>query len=106
MMPCSYIECTSGLPGRNEPCLLLWPEGRDHSKFKPDQLRFAGIVLCDKCANMSVAEDFISDEGWNQIKVTYHEVGKLQPDRAAVKLAWNPPTNANVPPQLPSHLSS
>lgn len=75
-------------PAAWSPCLLLYVPTSYHC---PEPIHAAlNLGICDECSGESKAEDFISEEGWEQICDSLKAAGKVRPDRKLTKIAWLP----------------
>lgn len=80
---CGKKDCD--YPGFWHPVLLVFPpEG--HGDVP---IRFVlGLTVCKEHKMSAVAEDFISDEGWWQIRKLLRSLKKMLPSRRRTKLDW------------------
>lgn len=76
--------------GTHHPVILARPAGQPHYAGQPLEL-VLGILVCREHQADVSAEDFVTDEGWAMIVSAVTAVGRAEPDRASLGLAWRLP---------------
>ena len=86
MAKCTYEKCNSGLPGRWQPVVLLWPEGYKPMQCQPISVDLKHHCLCDDCQKIAKANVLIPPEGFRQIIRAVVGHGKMKPSMKTARV--------------------
>lgn len=84
---CQRLNCSN--PGRWMPILFFWFDLKH-----PPARAACSLRICDEHKASSTVEDFLTDDGWEQIVNGFKKQGLKTPDRSLTKLDWKGPFDA------------
>lgn len=88
MATCTNKSCNSGLPGRWQPILLLWPDGFVRMQCQPVSVTVNNHLVCDNCQKKATVAQLIPMDHFKSIQTVVVGHGKRKPVLATAKLEY------------------
>lgn len=83
---CNKTGC--GKPSKWQVALVFFAPG--HTKYHQGMRAEMKLALCADCGKVANAEDFLTDEGFDKVRLATRMMGKMEPERGLTKVELLP----------------